>query len=67
MDEPGMLNLGSNPKHWDYLLQGSWHCLLVGNPKYWDYLLEGNPKRLIYLVGGRSQGWALLRTSELPP
>jgi len=56
MDEPGMLNLGSNPKHWDYLLQGSWDCLLVGNPK-----------RLIYLVGGRSQGWVLLRTSELPP
>ena len=47
MDEPGMLNLGSNPKNWDYLLQGSWDCLLVGNPKYWDYLLEGNLKRLI--------------------
>jgi len=59
MDEPGMLNLGSNPKHWD--------CLLQGIPKHWDYLLQGNPKRLIYLVGGRSQGWALLRTSELPP
>ena len=49
MDEPGKLNLGSNPKHWDYLL--------VGNPKHWNYLLEGNPKHWDYLVGDPRVGY----------
>jgi len=46
MDDPGMLNLGSNTKHWDYLLESNhkhWDYLFEGNPKHWDYMLVGNP------------------------
>ena len=64
MDEPGMLNLGSNPKHWDYFFGGQ--SQILGLP------VGGQSQTLGLPVGGQSQTldipcwWAIpgLGTSE---